>query len=255
MRQKVEAEYVDMYVVSPDNFWLALEHMGRYAYAAWLVGKRKYRAVLDVGCANGYGCEKLAEASERVTGVDINKTLIAEAKTRHQGDARIRCFAADVDTKSWTAQLSGEKYEAIICFETLEHIRRPEKLLSDFAKLLKPNGRILLSVPAAEYEPLDEKGQPLNPYHRHVFTRMECTAMFSKAHLSVEKMLGQPDLNRLMRKHNTFCSRNPALVPYTTASFKISPESIEYYIQMFAYPEKGRLEDAYSHLYILKPHH
>ena len=96
-------------------------------------------------------------------------------------------------------------------------------------------------------------GKPLNPYHQHVLTRDACTAMFIKAGLSVETMLGQPDLNRLMRKHNTFCSRNPDLIPYTTASFKVTPESISYFIQMFAYPEKGNLKDAYSHLYVLKP--
>ncbi|MEX1307897.1 MAG: class I SAM-dependent methyltransferase [Eubacteriales bacterium] len=252
MRQKVDQEYIDMYHITPENFWLALEHMGRYAYAAWMVGKRKYKSVLDVACSNGFGCEKLADAGTQVVGVDINEQSIAAARERHRNREDIRYSVADVDGEGWADALDAKKYDAIVCFEAIEHVRHPEKLLCTLATMLKPNARLLLSVPAAEYESLDENGHPVSPYHQHVFSRLDISAMLAKAGLSVERMLGQPDMNRLMRKHNTFCSRNEELVPFTTTSFKMSPESIAYYIQMFAYPEKGNLKDTYSHIYVLK---
>ena len=252
MRQSVDLEYVDMYHVSPDNFWLALEHMGRYAYAAWMVKKRKFIDVLDLACSNGFGCEKLADAGAQVTGVDINQKVIEEAIKRHQARKDITYCSADLDEQGWQNKISKDKFDAIVCFEAIEHIRYPQELLNTLTALLKPNGRILLSVPAAEYEPLNEAGNPINPYHQHVFSRLDMAAMLTKAGLAVERILGQPDINRLMRKHNTFCSRNEELIAHTTTSFKISPESLTYYIQMFAYPEKGNLKDAYSHLYILE---
>ncbi len=251
VRQIVDTEYIDMYTVTPENFWVALEHMGRYAYAVWLMGKRKFETVLDVACANGFGCEKLAQVAEQVTGVDINADLIAEAKRR--GSGKVTYHVLDMDTEDWTPILNDQRFDAITCFEAIEHLKQPERLLKRLRARLNPGGRLLLSVPSADYEPLDENGTPINPYHRHVLTQAMCFDMFGQAGFAVEHTLGQPDLNRLMRKHNAFCSRNPELESFTTASFDVSPQSLAYYIQMFAYPEKGKTEDAYSLLYILRP--
>jgi len=252
MRQRVDSEYIDMYQISPENFWVALEHMGRYAYAAWLVKKRRFNTVLDVACSNGFGCEQLAKSGAQVMGVDSNAKLIDAAKERHKHLGNISYMTLDIDEDGWTKKLDADKFDAIICFEAIEHIKHPQKLLTSLVERLMPNGRLLLSVPAAEYEPLNEEGVPKNPYHRHVFSRLDISAMLTKAGLSVEQVLGQPEMNRLLRKHNTFCSRNPEIEPFTTSSFKVSPESLQYFIQMFAYPEKGSLQDAYSHLYLLK---
>ncbi len=251
MRQIVDSEYIDMSHITPDNFWVALEHLGRYTYAAWLVGKRRFKTVLDAGCANGFGCEKLAENAEHVVGVDIGAGLIDAARNRNC--AKTDFHVLDLDAADWAHVLGDMRFDAVTCFETIEHVQSPEHLLGALHARLNPGGRLLLSVPSAEYEPLDEEGKPINPYHRHVLTREACVKLFQASGFKVEKVLGQPGLNRLMRRHNTFCSRQPELAPFTTESFQITPQSLEYYIWMFAMPEKGGIKDAYSLIYILRP--
>lgn len=45
--------------------------------------------------------------------------------------------------------LESGSVDAILCTEVLEHVERPLDALVEFARLLKPRGRLLLSVPAA----------------------------------------------------------------------------------------------------------
>jgi SAM-dependent methyltransferase len=45
--------------------------------------------------------------------------------------------------------LPAGSVDAILCTEVLEHVERPLDALSQFARLLKPGGRLFLSVPAA----------------------------------------------------------------------------------------------------------
>jgi len=45
--------------------------------------------------------------------------------------------------------LPSGSVDAILCTEVLEHVEQPLDALSEFARLLKPGGRLLLSVPAA----------------------------------------------------------------------------------------------------------
>jgi SAM-dependent methyltransferase len=45
--------------------------------------------------------------------------------------------------------LDAESVDAILCTEVLEHVERPLEALSEFARLLKPHGQLLLSVPSA----------------------------------------------------------------------------------------------------------
>ena len=81
MQQNLNTEYIDLYHITPENFWVALEHIGRYEYAAWFTSKRKFKRVLDIACANGFGCEMLSESASAVVGVDANGALIDQANT------------------------------------------------------------------------------------------------------------------------------------------------------------------------------
>lgn len=45
--------------------------------------------------------------------------------------------------------LSDASIDAILCTEVLEHVERPLDALSEFARLLKPGGRLLVTVPSA----------------------------------------------------------------------------------------------------------
>jgi ubiquinone/menaquinone biosynthesis C-methylase UbiE len=139
-------------------------HVARYHLAASFV--RPNDVVVDVACGLGYGTAVLAANSEasQVIGVDLDVAAVryADATTRphwpqtefRRGDATRLAFLAD------------RSVDLIASFETLEHVPDPEALLAEFDRVLKPSGRVVVSVP---HRWVDESGRDPNPHHLHVY--------------------------------------------------------------------------------------
>jgi SAM-dependent methyltransferase len=135
---------------------LEAEHVARYRWAAALVeGKR----VLDAGCGTGYGAELLArEGAASVVGVDVDREVIEAAQ--REGSGAVTFAAADL--RELPADLGT--FDAIVCFEVLEHIDEPEAALDRLAASLAPDGLLVVSSPNRDVYP------PGNPFHKHEFT-------------------------------------------------------------------------------------
>ncbi len=43
------------------------------------------------------------------------------------------------------------RYDCIVCADVLEHLKTPERVLTQCKELLKPGGRLIVSVPNAGY--------------------------------------------------------------------------------------------------------
>src|ERR1700730_12203532 len=91
--------------------------------------------VLDIGCANGYLAEILAERGFSVTGVDL-------PGTPHPGGVHF----AEADLDKGLPPLEGQ-WNFILCADVLEHLRDPLALLMDCRKRLAPGGALLASLP------------------------------------------------------------------------------------------------------------
>lgn len=141
-------------------------HVIRYHLAAEQV--RAGDRVLDGACGLGYGSYVLAYLTRcaEVIGVDGSEYAIQYAiKNFSPSDARLSF------QQGWLPDhLSGfsdESFDVIVSFETLEHVQNPEGLLAEFSRLLRPNGRVIVSVPNNW---ADETGKDPNPHHLHVYT-------------------------------------------------------------------------------------
>jgi 2-polyprenyl-3-methyl-5-hydroxy-6-metoxy-1,4-benzoquinol methylase len=138
-------------------------HLLRYAWACQFV--RRGDRVLDIACGMGYGSYLVRRNTEAglVLGADNSATSIRYAKvsfrTRGVG---FRQF----DAESLRA-LREARFDVVLSFETLEHLREPEAFLQDVWRLLRPCGRVIVSVPN---DWSDETGKDPNPYHFQVYT-------------------------------------------------------------------------------------
>lgn len=138
-------------------------HVYRYHLASDFI--RPGDTVLDCACGYGYGSALMARrtGAKSVTGVDLSDRSIAYATLAHanaktgfrQGDATDLSFIED------------NSVDTFVTFETLEHIPLPLDLLKEAYRVLRPGGRIILSVPD---DWSDETGEDPNPYHFHVYT-------------------------------------------------------------------------------------
>ncbi len=103
--------------------------------------------VLDLGCGNQpYRPFFLFEAL--YIGLDYPWTrteLYSRVKPDIYGDARCLPFA-------------DQSFDAVLCFQVLEHVNRPEAVIREIGRILKPGGQAFISVPfcySLHMEPYD----------------------------------------------------------------------------------------------------
>lgn len=98
--------------------------------------------VLDVGCGNGVISRHLGQFGFDVLGIDISQKTIDVARSKNKlPNVRFEAISAE----QLTAQ--GERYDAVICSEVLEHLDHPENLLKVIHESLKDNGLLVVTVP------------------------------------------------------------------------------------------------------------
>lgn len=145
-----------------------VEHWHRYHFASrWCAGKR----VLDVACGEGYGTALLARHAAHVTGVDLSAEAIAHARGRYASLAN-----AEFTEASCTAlPLADASVDVAVSFETIEHIAAQAEFIGELARVLTPEGVLVLSCPnKLEYS--DKRGYA-NEFHVKELYRDELASL------------------------------------------------------------------------------
>ncbi|MFB3789385.1 MAG: class I SAM-dependent methyltransferase [bacterium] len=103
-----------------------------------LQGETLILSILDYGCGTGGLTMALAPFGD-VTGVDESEQAIALCHKR--GMSNIQRIASP-------QELPSAAFDWITSFDVLEHVEDDVGLLREFRRVLKPGGRLLLTVPA-----------------------------------------------------------------------------------------------------------
>jgi len=122
---------------------IAWSHRSRFDFALKLAGNNP-GAVLDYGCGDGTFLTMIEPKASFACGVDIAKNQIEECKQRFIGRKMI--FEP---INSAMHSIRPEGFDLVTCMETLEHCTKPvvEIVLNDLVAMVKPHGRVLISVP------------------------------------------------------------------------------------------------------------
>jgi SAM-dependent methyltransferase len=159
---------------------MAYEHWHRYAWAAQMVAGK---VVLDAACGEGYGSFMLSRTALRVTGVDIDAAAVDHARNRYPTD-NLSFEQADCTR----LPLPDDAVDVVVSFETLEHLAEHDALLTEFRRVLRPSGFLLLSSPDKKTYS-DETGYD-NPFHVRELYRDEFEGLLGR-HFPAWRLLGQ----------------------------------------------------------------
>ena len=123
-----------------------LNHRKYYRFVGQFV---RGKAVTDVGCGSGYGCELLVESgAARVVGCDISKHALEFARQRY---GKIAEF---VEQGITDLQLFPDaSFDVTISSEVLEHIKEyqlEDQAVKELKRVTKPGGIVIVGTPNSE---------------------------------------------------------------------------------------------------------
>jgi len=109
--------------------------------AVALLAPEMHGEVLDVGCGRRPYAEYFQHVA-RMRGCDLNASR----------------STVDFECPAQAVPLPAGSLDGIVCTEVLEHVPNPQAVWQEFARLLKPGGKVLLATPMswpAHEEPYD----------------------------------------------------------------------------------------------------
>ena len=158
------------------------------------------RSVLDAGCGTGGITATLS--APRTVGVDISSEMIARAQKRYTGREGLTFVAADISSYS-----PHEVFERILFFDVIEHSEKPKETIDTMARLLAPEGLLVVTMANPLWEPillLAEKLGMKMPEGPH--DRISARALISLA--------GEAGLTMVKRDHKLIFPKHIPLFSY-----------------------------------------
>lgn len=106
------------------------------------VSVRSSRRLLDVGCASGALLEVAKSYGYSIYGIELNKKYAQIAKTNTKAEIYIGPFENN--------KFASNFFDAIVFFDSLEHMRDLNLVVKKAYQLLRPNGVLVISTPDTE---------------------------------------------------------------------------------------------------------
>ena len=128
----------------PEFYTRAIHVAQRLALGPWLRDLRG-RTVLDVGCGVGRWSRLMAAEGADVTGIDVSRTMVADAERRARAEelaGRCRFLVEDV-----TRLNRGCRYDIILGVTVLQHLQSLERIDEAFRRIrahLADDGRLII---------------------------------------------------------------------------------------------------------------
>lgn len=189
-----ERPFEEQYNLTVEDAHLAIPRLGwlRERLAAQEQTLGRAPMVLDLSMNDGWMPANLGLDGYTVDGIDLNPLCVERAKARDSAKGQYACG----DLHDAPAFFRPGTYDAVVCFETIEHVRDPASTLSVMETMAAPGGVLYVSTPdgAVEGGDLPDWDFVESKGHVRAMTQNDVTALIeAQPGLSVDFCSVGPD--------------------------------------------------------------
>jgi len=165
----------------------------------------KDKIAADIGCADGYGTQYLANFASQITGVDYSEETVKLASAKHKEKTNLKFVRAAVPPLPF----EDNSLDVLTAFQFIEHIHNRKAFMTDVKRVLKPGGIFLCSTPN------NKMSIARNPFHVHeyTFSEMESEAKSIYQNIEILGVQGNEKVNKYYADNSKWAKRILALDP------------------------------------------
>lgn len=139
--------------------------------------------LLDIACGTGWGLRyaaRLAEGHGRFYGIDLASRMLEEAKKKSAGYENIHLCRANADTLPF----ENDFFDYAICTNAFHHFSRPDRVVKEAHRVLKPGGSFYILDPTGDsfllrfFDRIQRKAEPA---HVKMYSTKEYRSFFEEA--------------------------------------------------------------------------
>ena len=131
--------YQEYFFFEQDNWWFVSRRRILVSLLRHFLPRRNDLQILDAGCGTGINLEYLAEFGN-VVGADNSEEAIEFCRKRGNASV-VRTDLCDLEWKD-------DHFDLVTALDVIEHIDRDEVAVRELARVTKPGGHLLVTVPA-----------------------------------------------------------------------------------------------------------
>ena len=166
--------------------------------------------VLDSGCGAGALAFALAPHVREIVGVDLSSELLAAG--RPEAPANVVLLEGDATALPY----AEGAFDLTGCLRVLHHVRRPELVVSELARVTRPGGRILVADQLGDIDPL---------------RRLDLDRFERARDSSHQRLLPDTDIRGLIEANGLIVERNEVTR---------EQRELEHYLDLAAVPSEAR---------------
>ena len=102
------------------------------------IKKLNFKSLCDLGCGSGYLLSAIKSKKNTLTGVDNDDIAIKMASKYGT------ILKRNLNSKNF---LIKKKFDVIVTYHAIEHLKKPENLIKNIRKILKKNGILIIGTP------------------------------------------------------------------------------------------------------------
>lgn len=191
--------------IPAENYWFRRHEAAYGALLPFCPGA----VVLEAGCGEGYGADRIAAVARTVVGLDYDRSAVGHVAAAYP---RVRAVRANLAR----LPLATGSVDVVASLQVLEHLWDQPGFLAECARVLRPAGSLLLTTPnRLTFSP---GNRPLNPYHTRELDPAELAGLLAGAGFEVSRLLGLrhgPRLRKLDRRFGSLVAAQLAGPPGT----------------------------------------